>query len=250
MMFPLAIAQPYRSLLMFLLGVWLALLIAAFAFGKDDAQRTRHSHSWLLMSTSALLVLAAFIWWLNGAGFLAGVGLWLLLGMAAGFAGDLILADHVPFLQGVLPGMGAFSVTHICYLVAFGLMAARLGLPGDAIRFGVIAIYLVVGVVLWFTLVSSPRAAKVLNYGALGYALLLSGMAGFATALVIQMPALFWLALGANLFLLSDILLGNQIFRQTNRPHVYDIVWVLYIFGQALIVFSNSTFTRLAGTAP
>ena len=32
MMFPLAIAQPYRSLLMFLLGVWLALLIAAFAF--------------------------------------------------------------------------------------------------------------------------------------------------------------------------------------------------------------------------
>ncbi len=249
-MFPLAIAQPYRSLLMFLLGAWLAALIGAFAFGKYNEQRTRHSNTWLLMGTSALLVGAALIWRLNSAGILAEVSLWLFLGMTASFVGDMILANHVPFLKGTLAGMAAFAVAHVCYLIGYSRIASGLGLIYAPAGLVVIGGYLVAGVVLWFALVNSPKTARALNYGALGYALLLSGMAGFATALAVQAPALFLLALGANLFLLSDILLGNQLFRQTNWPHIHDIVWVLYICGQALIVFSNSTLVRLVGAAP
>ena len=244
-MYPLAIAQPYRSLLMFLLGAWLAALIGAFVFGKYNEQRTRHSNTWLLMSTSALLVGAAFIWWLNGAGILAGISLWLFLGMTASFAGDMILANHIPFLKGTLPGMAAFAVAHVCYLLALSALASGLGLNSLSTGLVLVGGYLVTGVVLWFALVNSPKTARVLNYGALGYTLLLAGMAGFATALAVQAPALFPLALGANLFLLSDILLGHQLFRQTNWPHIHDIVWVLYICGQALIVFSNSALARL-----
>ena len=248
-LFPLSIREPYATLLMLLIGVWGALLVFAFVFGKPNPERTRHSVSWLLMGTSALLVAAAFIWWFTSAGRLAVVSLWLMLGMAFSFLGDMILADHVPYLTGTLPGMLSFSITHVCYALALSAIAAVMELSTTGLLLGVVLAYLAAGVVAWLFLVNAPSVKKVLRFGALGYVLLLAGMAGLATALAFQSPALAWFALGANLFLFSDILLGNQLFRRTNWPHVHDIVWVLYITGQALIVFSNSSLGRLAGAA-
>jgi hypothetical protein len=248
-LFPLAIREPYATWLMLLIGVWEALLISAFVFGKPNPERTRHSVSWLLMGTSAVLVVAAFIWRLASAGWLVAVSRWLMLGMAFSFLGDMILADHIPHLTGTLPGMLSFSVTHVCYLLALSAIVTALELSATGLWFGVVLAYLAIGVVAWLLLVNSPSVKAALRFGALGYILLLAGMTGWATALALQLPALGWLALGANLFLGSDILLGNQLFRRTNWPHVHDIVWMLYITGQALIVFSNSPLARLAGAA-
>lgn len=53
------------------------------------------------------------------------------------------------------------------------------------------------------------------------------------------------LALGAALFMVSDTILGNQLFRDNTWFMVSDVVWITYIFGQALIVFSSAIGLRV-----
>jgi hypothetical protein len=94
-----------------LLAVWGATLISAFAFGKFNADRTRHSIRPLLMLTSALLVVMAALFWLRHASHtpLAGFSLFIALGMAASFIGDLIMAEYIRTPERVLFGFLAFG---------------------------------------------------------------------------------------------------------------------------------------------
>ena len=51
-------------------------------------------------------------------------------------------------------------------------------------------IYLAAAALLWLLLVREPARGPVLNYGTLGYSLLLAAMAGAAAALAVQNAAL------------------------------------------------------------
>jgi len=224
-----------------LLAVWGLMLVAAFAFGQYNADRTRHSIHPLLVLTSALLVVMAALFWLRHARNtpLAGFSLLITLGMAASFVGDLIMGEYIRTPNRVLFGMLVFGVAHVLYIAAYLDAGRGLGFEIGVAGWVALAGFLALGLLAWALVVRSPRVSTTLNYGALGYTLLLSGMTGLAAALALAAPRLWTLPLGAILFLASDILLANQIFRKRNWFLVGDVVWVLYVCGQALIVWSN-----------
>ncbi len=230
-----------------LLAVWAVILASAFAFGKFSADRTRHSIRPLLMLTSALLVVMAALFWLRHAlpTSLAGFSLLVTLGMAASFVGDLIMAEYIRTPNRVMFGILAFGVAHVLYIAGYLSARRALGLESGVAGWGVIAVFLVIGLAAWALVVRSPQVPAMLNYGALGYTLLLSGMTGLAAALALAAPRLWTLPLGAVLFLASDTILANQVFRKRNWFLVNDVVWVLYVCGQALIVWSNAPALEL-----
>ena len=233
----------YVTLLRVLLAVWAALLILGFAFGRFDQERINRIPRVNKMLSSAILVICAVIWWLAGAADtpLAGYAGLLFFGMASSFLGDLIMAQLLPLPQHVLFGMGAFGVAHLLYIVGYLQLGGVLGLQSGAARAAGLAILLVLAVVLWWTLIRSPQTPAVLNYGSLGYALLLAAMAGLAVSLALQEARFVPLALGALLFLVSDVFLGHRLFKGGKFLLVGDLVWMTYVVGQLLIVFSTAT---------
>ncbi len=242
-MFTLPISRSYATLLYALLAVWVALLILGFVFGKLDEDRINRIPRLNKILSSAILVVCALIWWLAGTSGtpLAAYAALLFFGMASSFLGDLIMAQLLPLPQHVLFGMGAFGVAHVLYISGYLRLGGVLGLQDGRARAIGLAALLVLAVVLWWTLIRSPQTDAVLNYGSLGYALLLAAMAGLAVSLALQKPRFVPLAVGAVLFLVSDVLLGHRLFQGGTFLLVGDLVWMTYIVGQLLIVFSTAT---------
>jgi len=236
------------TLLRVLLAVWAALLILGFAFGKLDEERINRIPRLNKILSSAILVACALIWWLAGAAGtpLAGYAALLFFGMAFSFLGDVIMAELLPLPQHVLFGIGAFGVAHVLYISGYLRLGGVLGLQDGRARAAGLAVFLVLAVVLWWVLICSPQTpAVLLNYGSLGYALLLAAMAGLAVSLALQEPRFVPLALGAVLFLISDVFLGHRLFQGGKFLLVGDLVWMTYIVGQLLIVFSTAIGLRL-----
>ncbi len=77
-----------------------------------------------------------------------------------------------------------------------------------------------------------------LIWPALGYCLLLAGTTGVASAVAIHRQRTWPLALGAALFLLSDLILAIGIFRGS-FPFRSEAVWLTYGPGQMLMVTSS-----------
>ena len=223
------------------------LLVVAFACGQYNADRTRHSIRSLLMLTSALLVVMAALFWLGAARNtpLSSFSLFIAFGMAASFVGDLIMAEYIRTPQRVVFGIAAFGLAHLLYITGYLGAVQALNLKLEAAGWGLAAGFVILGLGLWFTAVRSSEVSPALNYGALGYSLLLAAMAGLAASLALASSRLWTLALGAILFLASDTLLAHQIFRKRNWLLANDVIWVLYISGQALIVWSNMPALRL-----
>jgi uncharacterized membrane protein YhhN len=245
--FTLPISKPYVILLYALLTVWAALLILGFVFGRLDEERVNRIPRLNKMLSSAILVVCALVWWLAGTSGtpLATYAILLFFGMAFSFLGDLIMAQLLPLPQHVLFGMGAFGVAHVLYISGYLRLGGVLGLQGGRARAVGLAVLLVLAVLLWWLLIRSPQTDAVLNYGSLGYALLLAAMAGLAASLALQEPRFVPLALGAVLFLISDVLLGHRLFQGGTFLMVGDLVWITYIVGQLLIVFSTATGLQL-----
>ena len=237
----------YVSLLYTLLAVWAALLILGFAFGKLDEERINRIPRANKILSSAILVVCALIWWLAAAAGtpLAAYAALLFFGMTFSFIGDVIMAQLLPLPQYVLLGMGAFGVAHVLYICGYLRLGGVLGLQDGRARAIGLAVLLVLALVLWWTLIRSPQTDAVLNYGSLGYALLLAAMAGLAVSLALQEPRFIPLALGTALFLISDAFLGHRLFQGGAFLLVGDLVWMTYIVGQLLIVFSTATGLRL-----
>lgn len=223
-----------------LLTLWGLALLAAFVLGKFNPERTRYAHRPTLLLTSALLAATAalFVWQARNTP-LAGFALLVTLGMAASFVGDLIMAEYLRTPERVLFGLLAFGAAHALYSGGFWSGARALKATITAAGWGAAAGFLVLGVSLWAVIVRGRPIRPALKYGALGYALLICVMTGLAAALGLARPYLRILPLGAILFLASDMILAAQIFRGWRWFLINDVVWALYISGQALIVWSN-----------
>ena len=225
-----------------LLSLWAAILVAAFAFGKLTPDRTRYAVRPLLMVTSALLVVMAVLFWWQYRLItsLTSFSLLLALGMAASFIGDLIMAEYIPTPQRVIFGILAFGAAHLLYITGYLNIAQKLGLNIAWWAVGGGAI--VLGIILWAVFARSSQVSAALNYSGLAYTLLICVMTCLAIAVGLGAPRLWPLPVGAILFLASDAILANQIFRKRNWFLVSDVIWLLYISGQALIVWSNLAF--------
>jgi len=230
------------TLLYVLLALWAALLVLGFAFGRLDEKRVNRIPRANKLLSSAILVPCALIWWRAGAVGtpLAGYAALLFWGMAFSFLGDLILAQLLPLPQHVLTGMGAFGVAQALYIVGYLRLGEALGLPGAGARAAALVGFFLVAVMLWWTLIRSPQTPAMLNYGSLGYALLIAAMSGLALSLALQEVRFVPLALGAVLFVISDTLLGHRLFQGGHFLLIGDVIWMTYIVGQSLIVFSTA----------
>jgi hypothetical protein len=219
-----------RFWLIGLLILWAIFLFGGFLFGKGE----RRMPTWTRMVSSAVLVIAAWSWFIVNEGSFS---LLLALGMTLGFVGDLWLAGVLGNGRSIIGGIVAFGIGHIFYIGAILTFGNQHGL---GVRSGALAGWLLVGLVGWYLVVFRGQEATMLHWAALPYALLLASTAGFATGLALQSSHFVPLALGAALFLLSDLILAGELFSGLKFPLIGDVIWLTYGPGQALIVYAAS----------
>ncbi|MBK8904797.1 MAG: lysoplasmalogenase [Anaerolineaceae bacterium] len=233
-----------RYWLLALLILWAVLLFGGFLFGPADA--TQRMPKWTRLTSSAVLVLAGWSWFAvarqNAA---SGFVLWLAIGMTFGFLGDLFMAGMMPGGRNVLGGMAAFGLGHIAYIIGIWRLGNQLGLTDGAARWGSLLVWWLVGAVAWYFVVYRGQQPTTLHQAALPYALLLASTAGMATGLAVQQGQFTWLAAGAALFLISDLILAAQLFNNTSFYLIGDVIWLTYGPGQMLIVYSAATAVAL-----
>ena len=178
---------------------------------------------------------------------LGGYALLIAVGMSLGFLGDLFLAEVIAIPQPVLGGIAAFGLGHVAYLLAVLGLADQYQLNAQASRWGMLALWLLIGLVGWYVLVMRGQRPTGLHWAALPYALLLASVAGLFTGVALQAPVLDPAALGAILFLASDLILASQLFTKRTFPLIGDVIWLTYGPGQALIVASVAIYRERRG---
>ncbi len=227
-------------LLYTLLALFILSNAAAIAFGTPSPDRTRRAIRWLQRSTSLQLAIMAWLFWLLAAREtkLSAFALLVAAGMSISFIADLIMAEIIRAPNRVMGGIVVFGLAHLTYIGAYVSGGQALGILRPPLWGGAVVGFLVLGLALWQMLIRNPSAPQSLNYGALGYTLLITVMVATAVALALAEGRLALLAIGASLFLISDVILGNHIFRQNNWPYVSEVIWLTYILGQAGIVWS------------
>ncbi len=223
--------------------LWAILLFGGFIFGS--AGETQRMPTWTRLASSVTLVAAGWSWFLLApAGDVKPYALFIALGMSLGFLGDLILAGVLPGGRSVLGGILLFGIGHIFYIVAILRFANQTGLDDPARRWGALAVWLIIAAVVWYLLVFRGQEATILHWAALPYALLLASTTGFATGLSLQSSMFAGLAIGAALFLFSDLILAGEIFSGLKFRSIGDLIWLAYGPGQMLIVYSVSAAIR------
>ncbi len=229
------------NLLYGLLGLFVLSNAAAIVFGKSSADGDRHSITWLQRSTSLQLAVMAWLFWgldMRG-GALGRFSLLIALGMSISFIADLIMAGASESKGRLLAGIAVFGAAHVVYLLAYVAGARELRAVQCVVFLGAALIMIVIALVIWYAFVRNPAGDSLLNFGALGYTVLIAIMVAGAGTLVYARHALWPLLLGALLFFVSDAILGNSLFRRNKWRYVSEVVWLTYIAGQALIVWSN-----------
>jgi hypothetical protein len=237
-----------QQVLIGLLILWAALLFGGFALGRPTDQSPRRMPVWTRMASSVVLVAAGWSWFLFSRDSEAGIyALLIAIGMTFGLLGDLAMAGLIRLGNRVIGGILAFGLGHVAYITAILHLGDRFGLNAEGVRLGAWLTWLLIGLIAWYTVVWRPaKKRSVMHAAPLGHALLLASTAGFATWLALH-NGLFWgLALGAALFLLSDLILAGELFSGLRFPLIGDVVWLTYGPGQMLIVFSIDAALRLA----
>lgn len=191
---------------------------------------------WTRLSSSAVLVLAGWSWYLfvrdGPAGFYA---LFIALGMTLGFSGDLFIAGVLVKSGGKIGGIAGFALGHICYILAILWLV---GFTSGGSLIVALLLWWLIALAGWYFVVYRGAEVTPLHWLVLPYALLLATTAGAATGLALSEPAFWPLVLGAALFLLSDTILGGEWFNDLHLPLIHDIIWLTYGPGQMLIVYS------------
>ncbi|MCA9911155.1 MAG: lysoplasmalogenase [Anaerolineae bacterium] len=230
-----------------LLGLWAVLLFGGFIFGKLDSERVHRTPTPARIGSSLALVVLA--WWFYAsqqAGALATYSLLIAVGMTLGFIGDLFMAGLIRIENHVMGGIAAFGLGHVAYIAALIWAGDQLGYDAFAPRVGAWAAWLGVGVVGWYVVVYSRAPVRSpIHLAALPYALLLASTAGFATGLALQQAAFIPLALGAALFLISDLILAAQLFAGLHFTSIGDMIWLTYGPAQMLIVTSVAALMEI-----
>ncbi len=230
-----------------LVGLWLlwaGLLLGGMLWGVLRPDASSQVGLVTRLGSSLALIAAGWSYFLvcreSAAAKYAGL---IAIGMMLGTLGDFfnaeVLQSIIPLPNPELGAIGAFGLGHIAYIVACLDARKKTGLTSRTSLFASVALWQLVGLVGWMIVVYPTELAEVqaLIWPALPYSLLLAGTAGFATALAVQDRRFMVLAVGAALFLLSDLILAWRIFR---GPFTYgtEAVWLTYGPGQMLIVYS------------
>jgi hypothetical protein len=195
--------------------------------------------TYLRVGSSCVLVAAAWIGaWRLRSWETRGILELIALGMTLGCLGDawaLVPEGLIP-VHRLIPAMVLFGLGHVAYITAF-LEARRPELVRtprlDPLVWG---LWLSVVLIAWQFSVNVSPAPMPLRWSALAYSSLLGSTAAVSSALAVEQPRYRLAALGAALFLASDIVLAVQSFRGP-FPFDTDLCWAAYGPGQMLIVY-------------
>lgn len=243
-MLRLPISDTEALLLISLLTIWAALLFGGMLFGKLNAARTHRMPRWTRLGSSFVLVLAAWLWFVIARGTPLGVlSTGVAIGMTLCFVGDVFMAQVDRERRYLLYGMLTFAFGQVAYIVGMLLVALPHNIPYPTLT--VYPIWWLIGLVGWWLCVFRGRDRSAVVYVALLYSLLLATTAAFASNLTLLDITFVLVAIGATLFLLSDVVLSLQLFRELHFDHIGDVVWLLYGSGQMLIVFGVIIYTLI-----
>ena len=221
-----------------------ALLAGGLLLGKPNEDETCRLPRALRILLSALLVLAALLAWQAARKTSTRpYATWIVIGMSASFVGDLIMSRLVRTPSRLVFGMIAFGTGHVAYIAGLGRLALRLQPP---LR-GTVPVWLgmlAFSTFAWYTQIQRPGGSKALNVGSLVYGWLIGSMVALALHLALHDRRFLSLAVGALLFLASDLVLGNWVIRGHPWKSVNDVVWTTYVSGQLLIVYSVAAASR------
>ena len=232
--------SPQLLWLLALLVLWAIFLFGGFIIGptRDNRRISRPAR----IGSSLWLMLAGWSWWIFTAGnpmrFYTEM---IAAGITFGFIGDLFLANLITSSRSksIMGGIGSFAVGHVFYITGILFLARHLHLQAPGPMWGSLAVFWLAAAAGWYGVVMRGQAKpSILHWAALPYALLLATTAGLALGLALQQPVFFPLALGAFLFLFSDLILAGAMFGDLHWPLHHDIVWLTYGPGQMLIVYS------------
>lgn len=227
-----------------LLLTWAIFLFGGFIIGHAQATATRRMPLWTRMASSATLTTTAWLWAAISLGTQANaLAICVALGMSASMVGDLFMAELFPVPQPVIPGIIAFGIGHLFYISGVWFISNQF--PSDMLylREYTLLAWLGIGGVGWLLAIFPAQKRRRVHYLALPYTLLLSGTVGLSMGLALHDSAFWLMTLGAILFLLSDLLLGLQLFRNVHFRYIGDVVWLLYSPGQMLIVLGVVLYT-------
>lgn len=237
----------FLGLLVFLFALWAVMLFGGFIAGPPPVLGERRMARWTRLGSSLMLVLAGWMLTLVLGGTDLGVYTRLIaIGMTLGLAGDLFMARALPSRNPVLTGIAAFALCHVAYIVAGLRLAVILDLTASAPRLAAWLAWLLLGAATWYLLIFRGQKPSILHWASLPYALLLASTAGVATGLALQEGALAALALGAALFLFSDLMIAAKLFAGLSFRHIAmdDLIWLTYGPGQMLIVYTTVLLLR------
>ncbi len=236
------LTTPQTLWLITLAFLWALFLLGGFLLGAPDAAESHRMPTWTRMTSSGVLVIAGWSWFVFGRQQrINRYALLISLGMTCGFLGDLFLASVLSAPNRVLAGIGSFAVGHIFYILAIAGLANRLQLKDPVTRWGMLSIWWLVGLAGWYFVVFRGQEPTLVHWVALPYALLLASTAGLGSGLAGQVRRFIPLALGGALFLLSDLILAGDMFSGLTFRLIGDVVWLTYGPAQMLIVYSIGT---------
>lgn len=247
---PFALPDPgQRAWLISLLVIWAALLFGGFVFARTRASRGHRMPRWTRLGSSLVLVLAAWIWCISGWSAPGSIlRTWVAAGMTLGCAGDLLMASTASGRRSVLGGMSAFGLGHAAYIAGTLLYAGQAELAQPVYTIRALLFWWVIGLAGWFWAVGRGPGRTLLHWLALPYALLLATTVGITAGLALQHPRFWPMALGAALFLISDLILARGLFRGQRFRLIDDLIWLTYGPGQMLIVYAAGYASRILGS--
>jgi hypothetical protein len=192
--------------------------------------------------SSAILVAAAWF----GAGYckpaVRRIAVLVAVGMTLGCLGDAspLLGRLWPDPQRTLTNMVLFGIGHVAYIRACLRIRQLRGLSNQrTVWWGAIVAWLIVGTVAWYLIAWNGPHHRVMQLPALAYTLLLATTVGVTSGLALHDLRCLPMAIGAVLFLVSDLLLALWIFHDTVYRG-FDLVWLCYGVGQMLIVYGSA----------
>lgn len=219
--------------------VWAVLLFGGLLLGEPAGTPLNRMPTEARIGSSAVLVIAGWVIFYgalttSAATFAALVA----IGMTLGMLGDMFNANliSVGLPDPVLGGIAAFGLGHVAYIAACVDAGRRTALDRSAPRRAAVIIWLVIGLIGWIFAAYLGGERPALRWPALPYALLLAATAGMTTALALAKGRFTAMALGAALFLASDLLLAARLFHG-DFDYGGDFVWLMYGPGQMGIVY-------------
>lgn len=229
--------------------VWAGLLAAALVVGNLEGHGGSGPTA-LRMGSSVVLVVTAWWAYVNWRAVAVGpFALAIAIGMTLGAIGDFFnagLLRFVPLPDATLGGIVAFGLGHVAYIAGCLWFARAAGLTNRRAMIISVIVWQLIALVAWYVVVMLGTERRPLVWPALPYSLLLAGTAGVAAGMAFQEQRLLPLALGAALFLASDLILAFELFRGS-FAHDTECVWLTYGPGQMLIVFSILAAARVRG---